>query len=183
MRGFRPEFTQGLEIFAKISLDIEEQGFQAPILVGGAAVELYSQSAIATGDFDIVSSREDILEQCFIAHGFEKPSGAGQSTRGWIHKDLQLGFEIVGYTLLDGNTDAERLQLIEMKEGVITVIAIEDLIADRMGQYASGTADEFLQQAKTLFTLYKDVDLYYMENRIRRETDGQYGVKDLENSE
>lgn len=167
-------------MFALISHDIESQGSQAPILVGGAAVELYSLSAISTGDFDIVSSREDILEQCFVKYGFHRPSGAGISTRGWIHNDLQLGFEVVGHTLLDGNAEVERLKLIEMQEGNISIISIEDLIADRMGQYASGTAHEFLEQAKILFTLYKDIDLYYRENRIRQETDGIYGVEALQ---
>ena len=46
-------------------------------------------------------------------------------------------------------------------EGTFAVIAVEDLIADRMGQYASGTAPEMLEQARALFTLYEDPDLLY----------------------
>lgn len=40
----------------------------------------------------------------------------------------------------------------------------------RMGQYASGSAPEMVEQARTLFVLSKDLDLHYMERRIREET-------------
>jgi len=173
-----------LRLFARVGSALERAGFRAPILVGGAAVELYSQNAIATGDFDLVSSHEDVLEDIFVKHGFIKPSGPGQLTRGWIHPELELGFEIVGHQLLDGAADLDRLKLISFEEhGNIHVIAVEDLIADRMGQYASGTADEHLEQAKILFMLYKDVDLHYMETRIRQETNGLYGIEKIQYDE
>jgi hypothetical protein len=38
-----------------------------------------------------------------------------------------------------------------------------------------------LDQAKTLFDLYPDADLGYMEKRIRFETAGEYGVDSLKN--
>lgn len=53
------------------------------------------------------------------------------------------------------------------------------MIADRLGQYASGTAPEMLQQARTLFSLYPDADLIYMERRIREETAGKHGIEIL----
>lgn len=64
-------------------------------------------------------------------------------------------------------------------DGDIAVIRIEDMIADRLGQYASGTAPDMLQQARTLFGLYPDVDLDYINRRIREETAGDYGVEIL----
>ena len=95
--------------------------------------------------------------------------------------DLGLGFQVVGDALLDGQADADRVRLIKVDpEGTLAVIAVEDLIADRMGQYASGTAPEMLEQARTLFSLYKDADLIYMERRIREETSGTYGLADLQ---
>lgn len=95
--------------------------------------------------------------------------------------ELRLGFEIVGSELLDGNADTDRVQLIEAGGGEqFAVISVEDLIADRMGQYHSGTAREMLGQAKTLFNLYQDADLTYMKRRIREETANEYGVADLQ---
>lgn len=109
MSIFRPEFEAALVIFAKVSEAVERAGFQRPVLVGGAAVELYSGSMIATGDFDVVTARQDILEEALKEHGFVKPSGRGMMTRGWIHPELKLGFEVVGSNLLEGLADRDRV--------------------------------------------------------------------------
>jgi len=178
---YRPEFEQALRVFASISDAIESEGFARPVLVGGAAVELYSLSAIATGDFDVVIARDDIFEHALRRHGFVRPSGKGVLQRGWVHPGLGLGFEIVGSSVLDGLAEPHRLRLIEVEgSGRFVAIAVEDLIADRMGQYASGSAAEMLEQARTLFNLYQDADLTYMERRIREETSGEYGIADLQ---
>lgn len=183
MSIYRPEFEEALRIFAKVSESVERAGFQKPVLVGGAAVELYSGSQIATGDFDVVTARQDVLEKALLEHGFEKPKGRGQLTRGWVHPELGLGFEIVGTELLDGLADRDKVQLISVEEGEhFAVISVEDLIADRMGQYYSGTAPEMLQQARVLFNLYKDADRSYMERRIREETANEYGLAELESA-
>lgn len=179
MTPYRPAFTAALEIFAAVSQHMDAQGIRPPILVGGAAAELYSSGAIATGDFDIVT-RQDAFEAALQAHGFIRPSGPGMMTRGWIHPDLQLGFEFVGSILLDGLADLDRVRLFDAANGdQFLTIAPEDLIADRMGQYASGSAPEMLEQARTLFALSKDLDLHYMERRIREETGNDFGVSDL----
>jgi hypothetical protein len=139
---------------------VERDGFKAPVLVGGAAVELYSVSQIATGDLDVVTARQDRFERALAKHGFVRPAGAGRFTGEWVHPELGLGFLVVGETLLDGLADVGRVQLVAVgEEGRIAIIAVEDLIADRMGQYASGAAPEMLEQARTLFSLYKDADL------------------------
>lgn len=116
-----------------------------PVLVGGAAVELYSQGAVNTGDFDLVSTQQPTFETIMMKHGFVRPSGPGKATRGWIDPDLKLGFEVVGSRLLDALADTSLLQMIEIQtHGTVAVIAVEDLIADRMGQYAFGSASNML---------------------------------------
>lgn len=183
MSTYRPEFEEALRVFAKVSEAVESSGFQRPVLVGGAAVEFYSGSAIATGDFDVITARQDVLEKALLEYGFEKPSGLGVLTRGWIHPKLRLGFEVVGTELLDGHADRDKVRLISVDEGEqFAVISVEDLIADRMGQYHSGTARDMLEQARVLFSLYKDADRTYMEARIREETANEYGIEDLESA-
>ena len=92
-----------------------------------------------------------------------------------------LGFEVVGSRLLEGLASRDLIRIVEVgNEGAIAVIAVEDLIADRMGQYASGSAHEMLGQAQALFKLSKGLDLLYMERRIREETALSYGVQDLQ---
>lgn len=109
-----------------------------------------------------------------------RPSGPGKATRGWVHPELALGFEVVSDTLLDGMADRTMVRIVEVGEdGAVAVIAPEDIIADRMGQYASGTAPEMLGQAQALFRVCEGLDLQYMDRRSREETAGDYGLQDL----
>lgn len=60
------------------------------------------------------------------------------------------------------------------------VISVEDLIADRMGQWASGTAADRLGQARKLFALHPALDRVYLDRHIREETMGEHGIEALE---
>ena len=102
--------------------------------------------------------------------------------KGLVHPDLKLGFEVVASTPMDGNIDAAHIHLVEPigETALFRIISVEDLIADRMGQYASGTAHGRLDQARILFSLHPDADLDYLERRIREESMGDYGVEDLQ---
>ena len=174
---YRPEFEAALRAFARASEAMLRAGFEAPVLVGGAAVELYTASALTTGDFDVVTGRQAAFEAALLGQGFTRPVGPGHTPEGWIHPDLKLGFEIVSGVLLDGLADRDRVQhLIFDPDGRIAVISIEDIIADRMGQFASGSAVDMLAQAHTLFSLHPDADRAYLERRIREETSSEHGI-------
>ena len=176
---WRPEFLAALRLLADISEALAARGLPRPILVGGGAVEYYSGSAIMTGDVDLTSPVQPELEEEMRRHGFIKPSGPGKSTRGWIHPELGLGFEVVADSPMDGNVTREHLVLVDLHEGAsFAMISVEDLIADRMGQYASGTASDRLDQARALLHLHPDVDAEYLDRRIREETMGDHGIED-----
>lgn len=181
MPGLRPEFEAALRLFARASGMMTQQGFAAPVLVGGGAVELYTVSAVMTGDFDIVTDRQAEFERALKQLGFTKPGGLGHTFEGWVHPDLRLGFEVVSSTLLDGMADRDRVVLFDVgADGSAAIVSIEDMIADRMGQFASGTAPEMLGQAQALFMVQRGADLVYMDERIRHETGGDYGLADLQ---
>lgn len=115
-------------------------------------------------------------------HGFVRPSGAGKMLRGWVHPGLKLGFEVVAEVPMDGNVDAAHIRLVQPagETALFRVISVEDLIADRMGQYASGTAPDRIGQARLLLALHPDADLDYLERRIREETMGEYGIESVQ---
>jgi hypothetical protein len=78
--------------------------------------------------------------------------------------------------------DEIRVRLVQPidREPSMRVLSLEDIIADRMGQYASGTARDLLEQARQLLPLVSDANRDYLDRRIRTETMGDYGVEDLE---
>lgn len=180
MTRLRPDFEKALRFFGRASRQLTDQGFSAPVLVGGAAIELYSNNLIATGDFDIATARQEEFEHALIGLGFVRPSGSGKATRGWIHPDFRLGFEVVTSTLLDGLADRDRVVRLDLGEdGTACILAIEDMIADRMGQFASGSAPDMLNQAQVVASLHSDLDPVYLERRIREETSGELGIQHL----
>lgn len=101
--------------------------------------------------------------------------------KGWIHPELKLGFEVVADTPMDGAFDRDTLVLVENTgAGAFVVISVEDLIADRAGQYASGSAPDRLAQARALFGLQPSLDRAYLDRRIREETAGEHGIEIVE---
>ncbi|MBO6888138.1 MAG: hypothetical protein JJ871_08730 [Thalassospira sp.] len=64
----------------------------------------------------------------------------------------------------------------------VTFIAIEDLIADRMGQYDAppNMREDMLEQAAALLKLAENLDNAYLDKRIREETAGDFGLEFLE---
>ncbi len=161
MSPYRPAFEAALRLFAEVSEAMAGRGLSRPVLVGGAAVEFYTLGAINTGDFDLCTPIQPALEAELQRHGFVRP---------------------VGSSPLDGQAHQDRFLLVDgFPPGAsFTVIAVEDLIADRMGQYASGTAREMRGQARALLRLHPDADMAYLERRVRFETAGEFGADDVE---
>ena len=97
----------------------------------------------------------------------------------WLRANL--GFEVVSSAPLEGQADHERMELIllDTTGDFVRVLSVEDMIADRIGQHASGSAPDMLDQARKLFILFPKLDRDYLEQRIRYETAGEHGVEDL----
>lgn len=56
---FRPEFQKALALLATAVRRLQARGLEGPILVGGAAVELFTGGQVMSGDFDFVSASQD----------------------------------------------------------------------------------------------------------------------------
>lgn len=179
---WRSQFLDALRMLARASEGMARRGLPRPVLVGGGAVEFYTGSAVMTGDIDLTTPVQPELEEELQKLGFVRPSGAGQSTRGWIHPELGLGFEVVGDRPMGGSVPSSELVLTQAVPGEpgMVILSVEDMIADRMGQYASGTARDMLGQARTLYALPIDFNRDYLDRRIREESCGDFGIEDLE---
>ena len=176
--GYRREFIEALKILARACERVAEHGRGGPILVGGAAVEFYTGGAVVSGDFDVVTTMQGELEAILEELGFERPVGPGESTKGLVHRGLLIGVEVVGSALLDGEGDRDRVLLTELDGREVTIIGIEDLIADRMGQYNAvpGGDPEMLSQAVRLMQFAAAIDETYLDAQIRSQTLGDFDL-------
>ena len=183
---FRPEFMAALALLATAIDRLKARGYAPPILVGGAAVELYTGGEVTSGDFDFVSPAQAEFFAELEKVGFERPRRAGWLTRSLWHPELQFGLQVVSGALMDGSADRARIRLLDVSasEGghsTLSVIPVEDLIADRMAQALAGRdiRTDMQRQAVRLYQLADSIDTDYLDRRIRNETAGEACLQTL----
>lgn len=93
-----------------------------PVLVGGAAVELFTGGAYVTGDQDFVGDVPSHVRHCLKENGFKKQG------RHWIHEEGEIFLEFPGTAI------SEPDEKVILRRGDIEVITIspESLILDRL---------------------------------------------------
>jgi hypothetical protein len=143
------------------------------VLVGGAATAIYTAGAFPSGDFDIVAADDAAFAECMLAHGFRREDKPRYLLGGFYHPEYPAyGVQQVSGALFDGQSDRDRLICMVVREELSVVLpAIEDMIADRLGQHAVAPAsdDSRLRQAKMLFRLAAKPDINYLRRRIIQE--------------
>lgn len=93
---------------------------------------------------------------------------------GFYHPELLIGVEFVTGPLFDGRTDQGRLRLAvidEESDARVIFPPPEDIIADRLAQYASDPQgrDDMLEQARLLSSLVENQDMAYLRKRVAEE--------------
>ena len=177
----RPEFREALSLLAQAFKVLSDEGLGLPVLVGGAAVELYTTGGITSGDFDLVTPHQRVLENTLVRFGFERPHRPGELLGGVIHRRLDFGVQVVSGLLMAGKADRARIKVFDIEGGRMAVIPVEDLIADRMGQAFADQPprEDMLDQALMLYRLAEAPDLTYLDKRICEETVGGANLASL----
>lgn len=123
-----------------------------PILVGGAAVELYTGGAYTTGDLDFVGWLPTDVERSLREATFRKEG------RHWIHETGQIFIELPGSHLEPGETAVR----IRVGSVLVRVISPEAILVDRLAawQFWHSTID-----AVNAFLLWRS-----LERRLHRRT-------------
>ena len=170
MAGLPDDYFEALELLARAGARHRRETGLRVVIVGGAAAAFHTQGAILSGDFDIVA---DIgFETALLAEGFRREDRAGRMLRGYYHPRLpRLGFELVSGALFDGRSGRDRCLRVIIRSGVEVIFpAVEDMIADRLGQFAANQGDPaMLHQARLLFHLASSIDEAYLSRRVAEE--------------
>ena len=98
---------------------------EVPVLVGGAAVELYTRGAYTTGDLDFVGDVPREVEDQLSAAGFAKKG------RHWVHTEGQIFIELPARAF-DQETQTDT---VVFDDQTIVVVSPEDLLVDRLAAW------------------------------------------------
>jgi hypothetical protein len=143
------------------SEDVASAGLPRPVLVGGAAVEVWTNGRYVSGDFDLVTPDSEPIERALIARGFRREDRAGCLLRGLYHPTLGIGIEFVSGRLFAGRSDSSRLWSFHLGDQKrVVVIPPEDVIADRLGQHAATSGNDRTQLvlAQMVYALAGNID-------------------------
>jgi hypothetical protein len=100
-------------------------GDPIPVLVGGAAVELYTRGGYATGDLDFVGDIPPAVARLLEAEGFRKEG------RHWIHDEGRIYLEFPSSTL---EPEAE-VARVRFGRHEVLVVSPEDILVDRLASW------------------------------------------------
>ncbi|MDP3104016.1 MAG: hypothetical protein Q8M95_05350 [Candidatus Methanoperedens sp.] len=132
-----------------------------PIVVGGSAVDFYTEGIYQSLDIDLVGDRKIIGEVLESIFNF-KPSG-----KSWFNEQIGLSVEIPDSYLAG---DKDKLTVIKIEGLKVYVIGIEDLIIDRINACVHWKSQTDCDQAQYMIRFYRDrLDLEYLENKARKE--------------
>jgi len=130
MGRMEPEDLNGIENPAKkrlyfsslLSREVESRGGRPVVVVGGEALEAYTEGGYSTGDIDIVSDK-DVTEDVLRDWGFRKKGRIWYSSDYDIYVDWRSG-------TVAGELEPE---VVELDGGLeVRLIALEDLVLDRL---------------------------------------------------
>jgi hypothetical protein len=152
---------------AILSKQITAMGADMPIVVGGEALEIYTQGNYTTGDIDIKCSYEE-MEKTLHAMGFRKRG------RAFYNEELDIYVDWMGATLEEGAEAEERTVLVEINDNyIVRLISIEDLIVDRLNAAKWWQDSDSRMWAKVLLQIKEatgaQLDAEYLQRRATEE--------------
>lgn len=149
-----------------------------PIVVGGLALEIYTQGSYTTGDIDIKADKE-ALEEILHQWGFVKRG------RVWFNESLDIYVDWLGSELEEGPEAEKRINTVILDDGLeIRVISIEDLIIDRLNSAKWWGDEDGLLWTRVLIKVKEatgeSLDVKYLKKRAKEEEIEDYLLKLLE---
>jgi len=167
------DYLEALGLLGRVCEEYRRETGSPAYLVGGAAVALWTGGAFHSADFDLIVAAEERFHEILLQHGFCPEDRAGKLRVGYYHPDYpQFGWQLVTGPMFDGRADRMRVAQFQINAGSAVVLpAIEDLIADRLGQYAGGKPPDVsrLNQARVLFEMADRIDSAYLRKRVEEE--------------
>ncbi len=128
---------------------LEERGGKSPLVVGGAAVEIYTAGHYMSHDIDIKS------DYALTLAVLEEMGFCNEGRSLMFSEDFNILVDWQGAALEEGRDAEERALRVIVQEGkpAMRLIALEDLIVDRLEACKFGGDKDSLLWARALYTL------------------------------
>jgi len=146
-----------LKAAAVVAEQLRQAGAR-PVLVGGAAVEIYTRAAYTTRDLDFVASSGAATDAALAKMGFQRHG------RGYVHLELGIVVELPGSVLAPARSTS-----LEVEGMRLDLICVEDLIVDRLAAWKHWNWDADGAAAALLLALHPDLDRKRLRQRARQE--------------
>lgn len=156
-------FKRTAHVMSIITSRLEKEDI-VPVIVGGSAVEFYTRDWYATSDIDLAidKAKREGFRKVMEEMGFKKDG------RMFAREDLGLYIEIPADIQ---DISMENLTRLDLENGHVYFIGIEDLIIDRIQAAEHWKSDADLEQAKRIAaSFYEDVDWDLIRMLCREES-------------
>lgn len=152
---------------AVFSREMQRRTGSMPIIVGGEALEIYTQGGYSTGDVDIKAPKEE-------ASRVLGEMGFARKGRLFVNAELGLYVDWLGESLEEGPEAEARTNLVEVAEGLsVRVVSFEDLLIDRLLASSSWGDKDSRLWAESLIQVARKggfaLDMEYLRKRAQAE--------------
>jgi hypothetical protein len=147
-----------LAVAAVVNLAVQAIGFRA-VVIGGLAVEFWTQGEYTTADIDLYLPWTPQVDAAMAAVGFVKEG------RHWTLP----GHDIFVEAPANVPREHEEIDEVALPTGAaVLVLAVEDVIVDRLHQFVAGGHSDVLEQAVALLAV-EEVDYPRLTERAAQE--------------
>ena len=153
----RVERTQALAWWVQ-SLYTDEA--EKPVVVGGAAMELYAKGAFISADLDFVGNVPPTVAYKLREAGFERID------RQWLFEEESVSLIFHGESLGSEERAVERI----FGDYLVLIVSAEDLLVDRLSSWRYRQSPNHGMQAYMLYYLeHISMDIAHLHNRAVQE--------------
>lgn len=137
------ETERKLAVAAVVHQAVQPLGFRA-VVIGGLAVEFWTQSEYTTADIDLYLPHSPAIDDALAGLGFTKQG------RHWVLE----GHDVFVEAPASVPRESEEVYEVALATGAVAIVlAVEDVIVDRLHQFVAGGHSDVLEQAVALLAV------------------------------
>jgi hypothetical protein len=164
--------TSIVELAAIVAEHLQQQGIEV-VLVGGLAVEIYTDNLYLTKDIDMINTnykKPAVLHKAMEELGFRKKG------RVYINDTTDITVEFPSGPLSVGNEFITRTTFAKIAQRTIPILVIEDVVKDRLAAFIHWNDRQSLVQATAILLNHGLKPAAFKEFCVREGGESGYGL-------